>query len=444
MATLYSPRIVTDGLVLCLDPANYKSLEHPIRDYEYGVWADGQTGRVGIFEGYSSRNRRVVGIDPFGNDAIVWESYSVSGSTAGGGIYITDQPIDHTKTYRVSIWEKRITNEDATFGRYYLGCNGYGTVNGVRSLNAGSISTNPYFWNSGNGFNNVPSEWTLMVGHILPSDTPTSGNSIHPDSGRWLQDGTFVGSITTDWVLLPETTTFRLRTLAIYLPDATTEMIHHSIYPRIDLIDGTEPTLNDLITNNVERLKDISSNNNDAFRVNGPIYNSDNGGSIIFNGVNDYITIPNLLASESIGVTTQLTISIWLNCDVYSDKMPFSTGQTGNDRIYYWSQNSLNTWRVGDYTSTTGHSTLPSVGTWFNTVLVINGTNITVYLNGIEDYTGSYTPFTTADYATLGRHGNTSLYYFDGKIANTQIYNRALASTEVLQNYNALKRRFGL
>ena len=34
--------------------------------------------------------------------------------------------------------------------------------------------------------------------------------------------------------------------------------------------------------------------------------------------------------------------------------------------------------------------------------------------------------------------------YFDGRMSNTQIYNRALSTEEVTQNYNALKGRFGL
>ena len=39
---------------------------------------------------------------------------------------------------------------------------------------------------------------------------------------------------------------------------------------------------------------------------------------------------------------------------------------------------------------------------------------------------------------------DTSPDFANGKISNTQIYNRALSASEVLQNYNALKGRFGL
>ena len=165
-----------------------------------------------------------------------------------------------------------------------------------------------------------------------------------------------------------------------------------------------------------------------------------------FDGTDQYITIPSLLNQETINASTTKTIILWLNVDSYGFAMPFSTGQNGNNRIYYWTQSSLNTWRIGNYTSTTDHSTLPSAGTWFCTAIVINGLSVTGYLNGVQDYTGSYTAFTTQDFAVLGRHGNltgvTDPYYYNGKIGQVLVYNKALTAAEVLSNYNATKGRF--
>jgi hypothetical protein len=197
---------------------------------------------------------------------------------------------------------------------------------------------------------------------------------------------------------------------------------------------------------------DRTTNNNDGTLVNGvntgvshyrdgqvimPVANS----YLDFDGTNDYITISSLLNQEAINGSTTKTIILWLKADSYGAMMPFSTGQNGNDRIYYWTQNSLNTWRIGDYTSTSGHSTLPSAGTWFCTAIVINGLSVTGYLNGTQDYTGAYSAFTTHEYAVLGRHG-TGSYYYDGKIGKVSVYNNALTAAEVLSNYNATKNRF--
>ena len=171
-----------------------------------------------------------------------------------------------------------------------------------------------------------------------------------------------------------------------------------------------------------------------------------NTGQMEFDGTDDKIQITNLLAAESIGSDTNLTISLWIKCDNYGNKMAFSTGQSGNDRIYFWTGSSKHTWRVGNYTSTGDHSTLPSTGTWFNTVLVINGTNVAAYLNGEEDYTGTYTAFTTTDYATFGNHasGNYGNYYFDGTIAIAKIYEEVLTAAEIKEDYKSIKDRFNI
>ena len=200
--------------------------------------------------------------------------------------------------------------------------------------------------------------------------------------------------------------------------------------------------------------KDLSTNDHDGSLLNGtntgvnyyrdgqvimPVANS----YLDFDGSDDYITISSLLNQETINGSTTKTIILWLKADSYGARIAFSTGQNGNNRIYYWTQNSLNTWRIGNYTSTSGHSTLPSAGTWFCTAIVINGLSVTGYLNGTQDYTGAYSAFTTQDYAVLGRHG-TGSYYYDGKIGKVSVYNNALTAAEVLSNYNAMKPRFGL
>lgn len=192
--------------------------------------------------------------------------------------------------------------------------------------------------------------------------------------------------------------------------------------------------------------KDMSGNNNHGELVNGVTTDSDGTlqHSLDFDGTNDYVPITSLLNSESIGASTKLTISMWLNQTSKGSRMAFSTGQTGNDRIYYWSQNGLNTWRVGNYTSTTGHSSLPSNGVWYHTAIVIDGLTVAGYFNGELDYTGTYSAFTTVDYATLGRHGSQNAYYYSGKIATVTVNNRALTSSEILQNYKAIKSRYGL
>lgn len=199
-------------------------------------------------------------------------------------------------------------------------------------------------------------------------------------------------------------------------------------------------------------LLDRTTNNNNGTLVNGTntgVTNYRDGQVIMpvansyldFDGSDDYIPISSLLNQETINGSTTKTIILWLKPDSHGAMMAFSTGQNGDNRIYYWTQYSLNTWRIGNYTSTSGHATLPSAGTWFCTAIVINGLSVTGYLNGTQDYTGAYSAFTTQDYAVLGRHG-TGSYYYDGKIGKVSVYNKALSAAEVLSNYSATKNRF--
>jgi hypothetical protein len=77
--------------------------------------------------------------------------------------------------------------------------------------------------------------------------------------------------------------------------------------------------------------------------------------------------------------------------------------------------------------------------------VVINQGGVAVYLNGEPDYTGTYASYTTQTMATLGRHGASPAYSYDGNISSVLIYDgKSLTAAEVKQNYNAIKSRFGL
>ena len=96
---------------------------------------------------------------------------------------------------------------------------------------------------------------------------------------------------------------------------------------------------------------------------------------------------------------------------------------------------------------------LVSANTWFYGCATYDGTTIRLYFNGIEtSYAGAGgSPFTITYNSQpfyLGYWVNNGSVYsgdiYAGRIATTQIYNKALSSTEILQNYNSTKTRFGL
>lgn len=93
-------------------------------------------------------------------------------------------------------------------------------------------------------------------------------------------------------------------------------------------------------------------------------------------------------------------------------------------------------------------------GNWYQVVVTKNGNVFTPYVNGVNLGTGTTTaltnPNTTSDVLYLGGVGNTTLrneiymYYPKCSISNAKMYNRALSAAEVLQNFNALRGRFGI
>jgi hypothetical protein len=161
-----------------------------------------------------------------------------------GGIYNSAVSIDNTKTYRMSWWERRVIN--ATAGYHYAGLNGYGSVNGVIQVYSGSqgvTTTNPYFTNW--LYNNILStngKWHLVVGHLHSHDYT---GFMRSDSGIYF-DGIKKSVISADYKSLPQTTSARPRTLVMYYAN-TLGATHYSLYPRMDLLDGTEPSVQDLL-----------------------------------------------------------------------------------------------------------------------------------------------------------------------------------------------------
>jgi hypothetical protein len=85
---------------------------------------------------------------------------------------------------------------------------------------------------------------------------------------------------------------------------------------------------------------------------------------------------------------------------------------------------------------------------WNNVVAVYDGSNKYLYINGYCQgwsiaCTGTVTQ-SAAGTSWIGCYGTNGGYPFNGKIAITQIYNKALSANEILQNFNAYRKRFGI
>jgi hypothetical protein len=184
--------------------------------------------------------------------------------------------------------------------------------------------------------------------------------------------------------------------------------------------------------------RDLSGNNNSGTLVGGVVYAESNGGSLVFDGVSGYVTIP---SSSLLNTLTQFTYMAYVNInpsDTYgaiisrSNNLVWYAGRTTvAQRIY-----------IGGIAPGDSNTFLPPDKYAFICV-TWDGSTVRYYFNGILD--GVITNTSSAlniTPVTIGRYQTGE--YFQGKINIIGIYNRSLSQQEITQNYNATKTRFGL
>jgi len=204
-------------------------------------------------------------------------------------------------------------------------------------------------------------------------------------------------------------------------------------------------------------LKDLSGNGNHGEIVNGPTYTSGYGGGLAFDGNNDRITINSFSY-------TPYCLDFW----VYNNStVPNNDGSIGGPSDYQtlWSPGGSHPGiSLGGWTSSATNETLhiwstsggyrltytrdsavpPGIYNW---VFNWNGSHYDIWVNGIKQTV----------YASSGGHAilqsyNTSMYLasdnvtyeFWGNIYTFKMYTSQLSDAQVLQNFNALRKRFGV
>jgi hypothetical protein len=199
--------------------------------------------------------------------------------------------------------------------------------------------------------------------------------------------------------------------------------------------------------------RDLSGNGNNGTLISGSAFNSGNGGSIQFDGSDDYVNVIN-----PTNVSSAFTLNFWIKAVGVG-----SVGNTGflgiiNRFNGYSSQRNRfllqNNFRGFYFQPIVGGVSYDIFSNSFSSIqnkismcsVTYNGSLVSFYLNG--DGVGTSSLSGTLDSgssgAVLGWGADSADYYFNGNIYSAQIYNRALSSSEIQQNYNAVKTRFGL
>ena len=195
------------------------------------------------------------------------------------------------------------------------------------------------------------------------------------------------------------------------------------------------------------KLGDVSGNSVDGTLVNGVGYNSSNGGSLVFDGNDDYVSFSSGLSSSD-----NLTYEAWVNPSSFSgfnvilNHDNWSTGyvhfQFDQGALHF----DLYCCQVGgqNISSTYNFTT----NTWYQVAAVYSKSlgQVSFYVNGTLTNTvnlsGSIPTITNSTLKMGSWNGNDR--FFNGKIGLVRIYNSALTSQEILTNFNGSKTRFGL
>jgi hypothetical protein len=408
MGVNYNPRIVTDGLVLALDPGNKKSYSQNEFQYSTDIFA---------WSGSTGHNASIISRDsissPVGNTPLRMQ---VTGNDPHLGTYNSATwniaPALNAQTWIVSVYVKAnvaTTGELLIFGANSAGVSFVG--GGWLTLSAVTV--------------NITTEWT-RVSHRVTMNNPNI-SFIHmrldgPNSGGTGQtvwwDGLQVERVPTG---------------------TTTPTPFTSLYQGGNI------------------LKDSSGNGNTGTLVNYPTYNGNNFGSFDFNGQNDGIGLNKSL----LGTLNEFSTIVWFKpkgiksgAQMLIHEGASGDGFGGNNEfhIHYQNDGTINAWMTGgiNINSPTGRVPTNNFSQVVYTVSGLSGSaTANLYLNGSIVGSGS---------GIISRTGYTNLLIgrppiitfptiprsYEGEISQVLIYNRALTAQEIRQNFDSIRRRFSI
>ena len=184
---------------------------------------------------------------------------------------------------------------------------------------------------------------------------------------------------------------------------------------------------------------DLSTNSNNA-TLTGPTFSSNNGGYFDFDGSNDHA----ITSSDMFNPNSNFTFSAWVNTDsTITGTMVSDYSNMGALQIRFVNDGTVQI--VDSYTVNVGTFTdfTYSTGTWYNVVVTRSSNTYSLYINGV--YKSNFTSTNSYSYGPQSIGANyTGVERWNGKISQIACYDTALSATQVEENFDALKNRYGL
>jgi len=196
---------------------------------------------------------------------------------------------------------------------------------------------------------------------------------------------------------------------------------------------------------------DLSGQGNNATLTNGPTYSSADGGSIDFDGSNDFVTTSNQLDPAADGLfadsSSSWSVTSFFNSDTIASGQDAITGKgggTGTSATYvtFRDGSDLNVRLRGGTIDTISSI---SANTWYEVTVTWDGSTAKAYMNGVFETNISVgTAANQSNNFCIGATNDGNSICFNGKVSITLVYDKALTASEITQNFDALKGRYGL
>jgi hypothetical protein len=421
MGVAYNSRIVTDGLVLALDAGNTKSYDKYENFLTYSQ----------DFNAWTNANLSITANNDVAPDGTP-TAERVSNTPNAGSYLVKSTILELNTNYTLSLYVKVISgNGIIAFEFTRITYNGFDTcIFDLNSLSAsGTLSSNVSMTSVGNGWYRISIKFT----------TPSVNFAGGPPYLSTIYFGAYGSVATTNTFAIWGAQLERSTSATDYYATTTTAKTRGTSWINLAGVGNTGTLY-------------LS-----------PFYNNSNGGYISFNGVNNYASCGALSGSFA-----SFTVITWFYPNSVSNyQNPIDcnysyNGNTGNvgPRLEMNSSGTL-AWNYSNDTAVNNnfysHTVVSSglvASKWHCAAITYNGgTNTsTTYYNGnstgiSRTLVGTPTGFVgVMNNVFLGKgfHLGGAERLFNGRIAQTQIYNRALTAAEIQQNFNTSRGRFGI
>lgn len=390
MGVAYNSKVVKDGLVFCVDAANPKSYSPNVlpNSRDLFAWFTGSNGSCTI-----ARDTSIVP-SPAGGIPL---KMSITGNDPYMATYNAAQyhlaPASIGQTWTASVWVRASTN---TTGEIFL----FGD-----SAAGGQVFT---FFDYAAGTVNITTEWTRVSFSYTFANAGTQRVQVR-------LDGTNSGGTGIDiW------------------------------WDGLQVERGSSPsTFNPMLNSNGTVWFDIGGNSFTNTLTNGPVHTPGLGGYFTFDGVDDLSTVP----INSAFNTPSVTFEVWAYLETIDDRHILYVNWAGN-ALEVNSNRSVvmyNNSSLGQQGATTSAGVF-EWNTWNHFVGVYDDAvqSLYTYVNGTLLATRTATPSTAY---SVGVHAISGVAYggeVKGRISTVRHYNIALTASQIRQNFNALRGRYGV